>query len=122
MTTKKRLLLLAVLPLTIVVMLGILAMLPARPGVTKANFDRIQVGMTKAEVEQIFDGEAGKQLLTTAVAGLPDMPVEKKAYWWGDEERSVAVVIFENDVVIRKEWGESDETVMQRICRWLHLR
>ena len=38
MTTKKRLLLLATLPLAIAVTLGVLAMLPPSPGVTKANF------------------------------------------------------------------------------------
>ena len=49
--TKKRVALLAVLPLTVAVILGALEMLPPRPGVTKANFDRIQEGMTLAEVE-----------------------------------------------------------------------
>ena len=34
--------------------LGVLAVLPSGPGVAKANFDRIELGMTKAEVERIF--------------------------------------------------------------------
>jgi outer membrane protein assembly factor BamE (lipoprotein component of BamABCDE complex) len=54
MAKKKRLLLIASLPLTIALTLGVLAMLPPPPGVTKANFDRIQEGMTRAEVEEIF--------------------------------------------------------------------
>jgi hypothetical protein len=57
MATKKRLLLIAVPPLSIAVTLGVLAMLPPGPGVTKANFDRIEKEMTRAEVEQVFGQE-----------------------------------------------------------------
>jgi hypothetical protein len=49
--TKKRLLLLAAVPITIAVILGVLSILPSRPGVTKANFDRIEEGMTRAEAD-----------------------------------------------------------------------
>jgi hypothetical protein len=44
MMTKKRLALLAVLPLSIAVIVGLLAMLPPRRGVTKANFDASKTG------------------------------------------------------------------------------
>ena len=55
--TKKRLILIAALPLVIVaVTLGVLAMLPPGPGVTKANFDRIEKGMTLAQVELLLGG------------------------------------------------------------------
>ena len=54
--TRKRLLLIAVLPLAFAVTLGVLAMLSPNPGVTKAKFDRIEKGMTLAEVEAIFGG------------------------------------------------------------------
>ena len=54
--TIKRLILLASLPLMIAVALGVLAMLPPGPGVTKANFDRIEKGMTTAQVKEIFGG------------------------------------------------------------------
>jgi outer membrane protein assembly factor BamE (lipoprotein component of BamABCDE complex) len=53
--TKTRLLLIVFLPLTAVaVSVGMLAMLPPGPGVTKANFDRIEKGMTRAQVEEIM--------------------------------------------------------------------
>jgi hypothetical protein len=39
--TKKHLLLIASLPVAIAVTFGVVALLPPRPGVTKANFDRI---------------------------------------------------------------------------------
>jgi hypothetical protein len=34
----------------------VLALLPARPAVTQANFDRLKEGMTQGEVEAIFGG------------------------------------------------------------------
>jgi hypothetical protein len=52
--TKKRLLLIAALPLALAVIIGVLAMLPTRPGVTSTNFDRIEDGMLLEEVEAIF--------------------------------------------------------------------
>jgi hypothetical protein len=52
--TKKRLILFAAVPLTFTLTLCVLAMIPPRPGVTKANFDRIQEGMTLAEVQELF--------------------------------------------------------------------
>lgn len=44
MATKKRLFLIAALPLTIAVTIGMLAILPPRPDEMKAKFDRIQTG------------------------------------------------------------------------------
>jgi hypothetical protein len=52
--TKKRLLLIASLPLAIAVIIGVLAMLPPRTCVTKEIFDRIKVGMPIEEVEAII--------------------------------------------------------------------
>src|ERR1035438_9324153 len=81
--TKKRLLLIASLPLVIVVTLGVLAMLPPRPGVTKANFDRIEKGMTRAEVEQIFGGKGEMARLHAIVDGN-----------WGADDGSFAITEF----------------------------
>jgi outer membrane protein assembly factor BamE (lipoprotein component of BamABCDE complex) len=59
MMTQKRLALIAAVSLAIAaVMVGVLVMLPPGPGVTKANFDRIEKGMTKAKVEEIFGLDA----------------------------------------------------------------
>lgn len=52
---KRRLLAVAgVLSVVAWLALLVLALKPADPGVTKANFDRIKVGMSRAEVEEIF--------------------------------------------------------------------
>jgi hypothetical protein len=56
--TKKRLLLIASLPAAIVVTLGILAVLPAQPGVSKTNFDRIETGMAPAPRTGAVSGRA----------------------------------------------------------------
>ena len=105
--TKKRLLLIAFLPLTIAVTLGVLAMLPPSPGVTKANFDRIQEGMTLGEVEAIF-GREGQM-------------TEWGRYWKADDG-SGAFFQFRDHCVVYREWYESTETILDKLRRWLHLQ
>jgi hypothetical protein len=92
--TKKRMALIAVLPLTVAVIVGVLGLLPPRPGVTKANFDRIEKGMTKAEVEKIFGRQGDEDL-------LPIGSLE-----WLAEDRSLAIIAFKNDRVDEKRWQE----------------
>lgn len=105
--TKKRLLLLAALPLVIAMTLGVLVMLPPRPGVTKANFDRIEKGMTKAQVEEIFGGEGQK--------------TEWGRYWKSDDG-SGAFFQFRDHCVVYGEWYDSHETILDKIRRWLDIR
>ena len=109
MATKKRLLLIAAVPLAIVVVLGVLSVLPSRPGVTKANFERIEEGMTKAEVEGIF-GREGK------MGGV------KLWMFWEADDGSEAGIAFIDDCVVSKRWHDSTETILDKIRRWLHLR
>lgn len=110
--TKKRMALVAVLPLTIAVILGVLALLPPRPGVTKANFDRIEMGMKKAEVERFF-AKSGKRL-----------PVLWGTKWTGDEGE--AIIRFDYDEkVIDKIWSDGVDQpsalTLAKIMQWLHL-
>jgi hypothetical protein len=118
MTKKKRFFLIAILPLTIALTLGVLAMLPPRPGVTKANFDRIQDGMTMAEVEEIF-------------GAYPEFRVGHAGNHktWRNPNGSLAHIWFDTDLfgenkvwVSEKEWHDSDETILDKLRRWLHLR
>ena len=108
MAPKKRLLLIASLPLTIVVTLCVLAMLPPSPGVTKANFDRIEKGMTKAEVEQIF-GEKGEW----------DAEIDRLV--WQADDGTWACVWFIDGCVTQTNWLNPNETLLEKIRRWLHL-
>jgi hypothetical protein len=107
MVTKKRILLIASLPLAIAVTLGILAMLPPRPGVTKANFDRIQEGMKRVEVEAIL-GQVKEQ----------DLGID---FWFGDDQ-SLVMIGFSDDCVFYKQWHDSHEPLLDKIRRLLHLR
>ena len=114
--TKKRLFLLASLPLTIAVIFGVLAMLPPSPGVTKANFDRIQEGMTKAEVEDIF----GRTTWKTE----PHWRRSHTNEIWSSDDGEYAVVIVFNErgTAVIGESFDSNEPFLDKIRRWLHLR
>ena len=110
--TKKRLILIATLPLAIIVTVGVLAMLPSSSGVTKATFDRIKDGMTRAEVQEI----------------LRDNPEEVRtggAYrscgWRGDDGSVVLVVLFLDDTVVDMRWRGPSETILDKIRRCLGL-
>jgi hypothetical protein len=108
--TKKCELLISALLLAVVVALGVLAMLPSRPGVTKGNFDRIEKGMTKAEVEEIF----GKKDDWAASR------IENPKRWWSGNN-CYATVSFVDNCVAEKQWTGIDETLLVKIRHWLHL-
>jgi hypothetical protein len=109
---KKRLSVLAgSLAACVCLTLGILAMLPSRPGVTKENFDLIEKGMARAKVEGIF-GRQGKWYLS--IKG-------KNTMCWQAYDGSVVHVWFFNDCVAEMEWRDSNEPVIGPICRWLRF-
>jgi hypothetical protein len=114
---KRRYLILAVGFVAFVgIVLGVLAMLPPRAGVTKTNFDRIEIGMAQKDVDIIF-GKAGKILMFTE-------PIEGGVVWnmsWDNEDGSHACVEFSNDRVSWKNWIEPNESLLGRFRRWLHL-
>jgi hypothetical protein len=120
---KKRLLLIASVPITIAVILGVLALLPPSPGVTKANFDRIEKEMTRAQVEAVFGGQGTKDL-----PFYPRFGKGLQGHWgtavvyWETHDGSFAIVEFVDDCVTDKEWQDSDESFLAKIRRWLHLR
>lgn len=78
------------------------------PGVTKANFDRIEEGMTLQEVEQIF-GRPGKYTWG--------------GYYWetDDGARAFVVFAFNGDSAGQKNWESSTESPLDKLRRWLHL-
>ena len=112
--TKKRYLAVAGM-LTGIVCLGAIvpALLPPRPGVTKANFDRIQEGMTILEVEEIL-GERSYAFR------LPENSKQLIAWWWKNPETGAGIE-FEGDVVAKKNWTDLTETFAEKLRRWLHL-
>jgi hypothetical protein len=76
------------------------------PGVTKANFDRIEKGMTLLEVEQIL--------------GKPGRYTWGGYCWQADDGASVFVEFGAS--AGQKNWTDSTESRLDKICRWLHLR
>lgn len=110
--TKKRLLLITSLPLTIALTIGVLAMLPPSRGITKANFDHIEDGMTMGQVEAIFGG----QEVALGNSGPSD------GFVWHADDKSGALVLFAHGCVVHKYWRDSNETTIERLLRWFHLR
>jgi len=109
--TKKRWLLAGCLIAFVGVVLSVLALLPPRTGVTKANFDRIEKGMTKVQIEGIF-GRIGK-VVREDVAVLA---------WEADDESST-YIRFLDDRMIDASWiqSKSNETFSDKLRRWLRL-
>jgi hypothetical protein len=76
--TRNRALLLSLLPAAAVVALMFL-LRPSRDNITEANAARVQVGMSKAEVERILGGPPGNYSPPVCRYGLfgPKMPIWK---------------------------------------------
>jgi hypothetical protein len=111
--TRKRCLIVAGLLVALIcagstVTLLIPSMPSNQPGVTKANFDRIEEGMTLQEVEQIF-GRPGTYTWS--------------CYWWQADGARVFVEFDYNGASAgRKTWWEdSTEPILDKLRRWLHL-
>ena len=95
------------------IMLAVLALLPPRSGVTKANYDRIERGMTLTEVERIFGRKA------TTSRGEPI------AFFcaWENEDGSFAEIGFDGIGKVNEKfhWVQSEEHVghkLTRAIRW----
>jgi hypothetical protein len=127
--TKKRLALIAVLPLTVAVVLGVLAMLPPRPGVTKANFDRVEKRMTLSEVWEILGKDSVIVPTGFAFSGnaarwerFQEELRTKTTHSWSGDDGAHAEITFRHDVVENKTmWIGPRETIWQKIRRWLRL-
>src|SRR5262245_1337053 len=79
------------------------ALLPPTPGVTYANYNRIEKGMTRADVERLL-GEPHQMEATNCV-------------WFGNEMNDLFVVFDENDRVKAMGWnGRID--VRSPLQRW----
>ena len=86
------------------------AVLPARPGVTKTNYDRIELGMTKADVAAIM-GKPG----FSQPDRIPDSWVEM---WQHAGMGHACVITYRNDGVGSMRWTDSKETVTETLLRW----
>lgn len=88
-----------------------LAMLPPRAGVTKANFERIKIGMSEGEVWEIF----GKKEPAGAYPRANGSGVV-----WDNDDGSSATIEFDLDFIVRKtNWSNSEEGLGEKLCRWI---
>lgn len=92
---------------------GIPALFPPRPGVTKANFDRIEKGMQLEQVEAIFGGPGEDRLLPLA-DGSVTLRWKAGAYTFA-EMRSL------DGKVVAMGWYGREETFTDKLRRWLGL-
>ena len=95
--------------------LAVLVALPSRAGVMKANYDRIEKGMTLAKVQELCGKEG------VVFHGYPNEAAQ--AYCWENEGRSLAILFFDDNkkVVEKAKWAESRESIgdkIRRLIRW----
>ena len=95
--------------------LVVLAMLPPAPGVTKLNFDRIEIGMTEADIEALLGRRAEKSELGLAKHGLLEFA------WWHGDDKAMVTITLHNGFVDEKRWAAPTETISEKIRRWLRL-
>ena len=109
MTKKRWIVLAGMLAACVCLTLAVLALLPPPPGVTWPNIERINDGMTRAEVETILGGP-GESLMQNSIM-----------IWFNPQTKTNVIVYFDDaNRVIGKDWGPP-ETFMQKLQRLLHL-
>jgi SmpA / OmlA family len=125
---KRTALCLAVTSLACVGVVLAVRILRFEPGVSKANFDRVEVGMTKADVDAIL----GSPHVSVDVIPYTYAPVSgagtelcgTEPVWehWHAQDRSVRIVIeFVDELVVDASWHGPKETLIDKLRRWLHL-
>jgi hypothetical protein len=102
--------------------IGIAAMMPSRPGVTKANFDRIQVGMSKEEVMAILGEDLGYDGYSIGLGSPTARTHSKQCFDWIHYDNGPSISIeFDGNRAGQKVFRESTETFTDKLRRWLHL-
>jgi hypothetical protein len=96
-----------------------------RPGITRENFDRIQKGMTRAEVEEILGGPPGTYTDRYKIIVLDIDDTSLGRCWWVGDEGFLSIWLTDDKPcrVFRKEFdphqAESLAEKCRRICPWL---
>jgi hypothetical protein len=121
MTKKSWFVLAGIMAACVCLTLAVLALLPPRPGVTRANIDRIEDGMTLAEVEKILAGRGPASLFGGPIHTKSSGGIRGRVWHHPHDGTYVAVYFDRENRVIRKDWGPP-ETFMQKLRRLLHLR
>jgi len=94
--------------------IGVVVLLPEEASVTKTNFDRIEKGMSQADVEAIFGSGPWCPMMWLGCCGIH---VEV----WKNQDGSEANITFNLDSVDSKSWTASSESIVGKLRRWLHF-
>lgn len=126
MTWKRRLGVIGLFVVLVCVGVGLAMVLTPdhRPGVTKANFDKLQEGMSKEQVETLLGADKSASFYAGGLSGGLGRTV-----WIGDDGAKVSIWFsvrrFDDSddewKVNSMSWTDSTETPWQRICRWLRM-
>jgi hypothetical protein len=109
MTIKRRLILIASFPLAIAVMLGVYLAMPDGAGPNWSTFNRVKVGMTMQEVEDVFSFGHG------SISNQATDRVELVT------SRGQGITLgFTNGRVTDKQWDDG-KTLLERLRRWLGI-
>jgi hypothetical protein len=127
---KKYPLLLTAIGVIAAYMVVAVVVLPTMSGVTKANFDRIKVGMTHAEVVEILGEEpvsAGPMAAldfgrTGTGPGITHTSSKDVYEVWQAADGSIAWVSFRYDCVRSSLWLDSNESFWDKLRRWVGLK
>jgi hypothetical protein len=124
---NRRLLLLGLAAVLVLLGVGVLALWPRRPAITRANAEKIQMGMTLAEVEELLGGPARNE------SNMPDnfindafefhdcaRPFEDKR--WASPAY-VVIVEFDDSGRVTGHFifDFHGESLLDRLRRWLRL-
>jgi hypothetical protein len=127
MTKRRWVVLVGLLAVGVCLTLAGLALLPPRPGVTQANFDRIEDGMTREEVERILGGPGRLVAKNGEIMGGPGAAfvMNGNLFLWDNPRNDTIVSVSFDDAnrVIGKDWKDwgPPETFLQKLQRLLHL-
>lgn len=115
---------LLVLRLTVyVVLAGLIALwMTSEDKITEENLKRIQTGMTLRDVEEILGGRPNG--IDKSVRYQPvDEPTPRYPLVWSGPLMRIQVVFDDDGKVISRWWRPpGQETLLDKIKRWLHLQ
>ena len=97
------------------VVLVVAVMLPPGPSVTKANFDRLEIGMSREEAAAILGRDCDEMIQVDQSHMLA---------WYNQDENgemeAQVLIRLDNGRVFNK-WWRGPEGLLDRIRRWLHV-
>jgi hypothetical protein len=114
------------------VVMVILAMLPPRPGVTRSNLDRVEVGMKWKDVEAVF-GPGSARVVVLSSGGSVHISGDSDAKHGFDlhfgaeggvaglkgDDGTASITFDDGMCVVSKEWIDSPRSVFQKLRQLL---